>query len=270
MVQSKPIDASQGLRHLRAMSAPVILLHQPQLGENIGSAARVMLNFGLTRLRLIAPRDGWPNPAAVPLSAGALDAGVCVEVFERAEDAVADLQLVLAATARPRGMEKPVLDAAASVAEIKARDLPCGILFGAENNGLPSEVVGLADIITTYPVNPQFASLNLAQAVGVFCASWGAAEGSVGRWAGEKSGVEPPAPRSDLIGLFEHLEAELDEAGYFHPPQKTPLMKINIRNPFLRGGWTLQEVRTFRGIIKALAHGRGRSRGVPKQPGENR
>ena len=239
---------------------PVILLHRPQLGENIGSAARVMLNFGLTELRLIAPRDGWPNTAAEPLSAGAFDAGVRVEVFETVESAIADLGTVLAATARPRGMEKPVVDAAAGADLIKQRGLKAGVLFGAENHGLPSEVVGLADTILTYPVNPEFASLNLAQAVGVFCASWGASQGAVGRWGGEKKGVEPPAPKEDLIRMFEHLEEELERAGYFFPPDKTPLMKTNIRNAFIRGNWTTQEVRTFRGAIKALALGRGKAR----------
>ena len=242
------------------MDKPVILLHTPQLGENIGSAARAMLNFGLTEMRLIAPRDGWPNAAADTLSAGAFEAGVRVEVFDTIEPAIADLGTVLAATARPRGMEKPVIDANGAVTLIEERGLPTGIMFGAENNGLPSEVVALADAIMTYPVNPTFASLNLAQAVGVFAASWGAVAQGIGRWGGEKAGVDAPAPRQDLIGMFEHLEAELARAGYFYPPEKTELMKINIRNAFIRGDWTLQEVRTFRGIVKALALGRGKAR----------
>lgn len=242
---------------------PIIILHRPQLGENIGSAARVMLNFGLTELRLVAPRDGWPNPAADTLSAGAFESGVQVEVFETIEAAIADLGTVLATTARPRGMEKPVVDATGGVDMVRARGLKAGILFGAENHGLPSDVVGLADAILTYPVNPEFASLNLAQAVGVFCASWGAGAGAVGRWQGEKAGVEPPAPKADLIRMFEHLEDELERAGYFYPPDKTPLMKTNIRNAFIRGDWTTQEVRTFRGAIKALALGRGKAR-VPR------
>ena len=242
------------------MTAPVILLHRPQLGENIGSAARVMLNFGLSELRLIAPRDGWPNPAADPLSAGAFEAGVAVEVFDTMEAAIADLGTVLATTARPRGMEKQVVDASGGVDLVRSRGLKAGIVFGAENHGLPSDVVGLADAILTYPVNPDFASLNLAQAVGVFCASWGAQAGAVGRWQGEKRGVDTPAPKADLIRMFEHLESELERAGYFFPPDKTPLMKTNIRNAFLRGDWTAQEVRTFRGAIKALALGRGAAR----------
>ena len=239
---------------------PIIILHRPQLGENIGSAARVMLNFGLSQLRLVDPRDGWPNPASDPLSAGAFEAGVEVEVFETIEAAIADLGTLLATTARPRGMEKAVVDAAAGVDLIESRGLKTGIVFGAENHGLPSDVVGHADAILTYPVNPGFASLNLAQAVGVFCASWGAGQGAVGRWEGEKAGVEPPASKEDLIRMFEHLEEELERAGYFYPPDKTPLMKTNIRNAFIRGDWTEQEVRTFRGAIKALALGRGKAR----------
>ena len=241
-------------------TAPIIILHHPQLGENIGSAARVMLNFGLTEMRLVAPRDGWPNPAADPLSAGAFEAGVTVAVYDTIEAVIADLGTVLATTARPRGMEKTVVDAPGGVDLVKARGQKAGIVFGAENHGLPSDVVALADAILTYPVNPAFASLNLAQAVGVFCASWGASVGAVGRWAGEIAGIEPPAPRADLIRMFEHLEEELDRAGYFYPPDKTPLMKTNIRNAFIRGDWTMQEVRTFRGAIKALALGRGKAR----------
>ncbi|MEO1661416.1 MAG: TrmH family RNA methyltransferase [Pseudomonadota bacterium] len=240
--------------------APIIILHRPQLGENIGSAARVMLNFGLTELRLVAPRDGWPNPASDPLSAGAFEAGVSVSVFDTVEAAIADLGTLLATTARPRGMEKDVVDAAGSTALIKSRDQKTGILFGAENHGLPSDVVGLADAILTYPVNPGFASLNLAQAVGVFCAAWGASEEAIGRWEGEKASVDAPAPKDDLIRMFEHLEEELERAGYFFPADKTPLMKTNIRNAFIRGNWTTQEVRTFRGAIKALALGRGKAR----------
>ena len=161
-----------------SQTTPIIILHHPQLGENIGSAARVMLNFGLTDLHLVAPRDGWPNSAADPLSAGAFEAGISVTVFETVEAAIADLGLLLATTARPRGMEKAVVDAAGGADMIRTRGLKTGILFGAENHGLPSDVVGLADAILTYPVNPAFASLNLAQAVGVFCASWGAVAGA--------------------------------------------------------------------------------------------
>jgi len=242
------------------MTLPTIILHQPQLGENIGSAARVMLNFGLTQLRLIDPRDGWPNPRSSALSAGAFEAGVEVAVFETVEAAIADLELLIAATARPRGLQKPVLDADASVSHIQQNDLNTGVIFGAENNGMPSEVVALADVIMTYPVSPKFASLNLAQAVGVFCSNWGAVQGRQGRFEGTDEGVDTPAPRKDLLRMFEHFEEELGLAGYFYPPEKNDVMKNNLRTAFLRGNWTMQEVRTFRGAIKALALGRGKAR----------
>ena len=241
------------------MSLPAILLHTPQLGENIGAAARAMLNFGLTDLRLITPRDGWPNPAAEPMSAGAFEAGVKVQVFDSLEAASAGLTRLYATTARPRGMEKPVLGPQAAADE--ARDLPgrAGILFGGEHSGLPNEAVAVADAIITYPVNPAFASLNLAQAVLVFAQAWGAAAELQGR-AGVQGGVGELADRADLIRMLEHFEVELERAGYFFPPEKTPLMKDNLRSALIRANWTEQEVRTFRGAIKALAVGRGKAR----------
>lgn len=239
--------------------SPIILLHQPQLGENIGAAARVMLNFGLTELRVIAPRDGWPNPAAEPMSAGAFDAGVSVSAFETLEAATADLSYVVAATARPRGMSKPVYSAAEAVLQITDQQA-CGVLFGGEKSGLPNEAVSMADAILTYPVNPVFGSLNLAQAVGVFCHSWGAHEGGKGRFDAAGDGEEPPASREDLVRMMEHFEDELERAGFFFPPEKTGVMKINLRNAFVRAGWSEQEVRTFRGAVKALAIGRGKAR----------
>lgn len=241
------------------MNPPAILLHTPQLGENIGAAARAMLNFGLTDLRLITPRDGWPNPAAEPMSAGAFEAGVEVQVFDSLEAASEGLTRLYATTARPRGMEKPVMGPRAAADE--ARDLPgrAGILFGGEHSGLPNEAVAVADVIVTYPVNPAFASLNLAQAVLVFAQGWGAAAELEGR-AGVQGGVAQPADRADLIRMLEHFEEELERAGYFFPPEKTPLMKDNLRSALIRANWTEQEVRTFRGAIKALAEGRGKAR----------
>ncbi|MEM9740164.1 MAG: TrmH family RNA methyltransferase [Pseudomonadota bacterium] len=238
---------------------PSILLHTPQLGENIGAAARAMLNFGLTDLRLIAPRDGWPNPAADTLSAGAFEAGVEVTVFETFEAATVGLTRLYATTARPRGMEKPVLAPSEIGADIAAARGRSGVLFGGEKSGLPNGVVAVADVILTYPVNPDFASLNLAQAVLVFAQAWGEAASLTGRFTGAE-GVDTPADKSDLIRMFEHFEVELDRAGYFHPPEKTPLIKGNLRAALTRADWTTQEVRTFRGAIKALAEGRGAAR----------
>ena len=242
------------------MTAPAIILHTPQLGENIGAAARVMLNFGLTDLRLVTPRDGWPNPAADTMSAGAFTSGVEARVFDTLEAAMAGLTFAIATTARPRGMEKPVLDATGAVTALRAHPGQCGVLFGGEKSGLPNEAVALCDAILTYPVNPAFASLNLAQAVGVFCHQWGTAAELGGRFEGKGEGVGDLAPREDLIGLFEHLETELGRAGYFYPPEKNDVIVNNLRNALIRAQWTTQEVRTFRGAIKALTLGRGKAR----------
>ncbi|WP_300390458.1 TrmH family RNA methyltransferase [Henriciella sp.] len=241
---------------------PVIILAEPQLGENIGAAARAMLNFGLTELRIAAPRDGWPNPAAQPLAAGAFEAGVKVTAFDSVEAACADLGYLVAATARPRGMEKPVTNAAGAVGWLHEAMAAkrVGVVFGNEAQGLSNDHVALCDAIVTYPVNKAFASLNLSQAVIVFAHAWGEAAGQEGRFEGTEAGVGEPASRDELIGMFEHFEAELERAGYFYPPDKTPLMTRNLRNAFIRGQWTSQEVRTFRGAVKALAIGRGKAR----------
>jgi len=239
--------------------SPSIILVAPQLGENIGSAARVMGNFGLGDLRLVSPRDSWPNPAADTMSAGAIPEGVVdVTVFETLDGAIADLNYLLATTARPRGMEKPVFDTSGGITELKRQTGKTGVLFGAEKFGLPNEGVVLADAILTYPVNPGFASLNLGMAVGVFAHAWAADTGVPEAF----TGVDKPAPREDLTAMFEHLEDELERAGYFFPPEKKGVMTQNIRNAFTRGRWTTQEVRTFRGVLKALTLGRGKARVV--------
>lgn len=241
-------------------NAPAVILVNPQLGENIGMACRAMLNFGLTDLRLVAPRDGWPNPAAISTAAGAKEVLENARVYETTADAVADLDFLLAATARRRELEIPVIGTGRVGAELHARaraGRQSGILFGPEKAGLTNDDVVLCDNILTYPINPAFHSLNLAQAVVVFGYIWMSSESA-----------EPPATfdgqdsqqasREDLVRMYEHLEEELDTAGYFYPPEKKPLMSINIRAPFTRAKMTDQEVRTFRGVIKALAKGRGR------------
>ncbi len=244
-----------------AMRPPAILLHTPQLGENIGAAARAMLNFGLTDLRLITPRDGWPNPAAEPMSAGAFAAGVTVSVHDSLESAAAGLTRLYATTARPRGMEKPVTGPRAAAEAVAAASGQAGILFGGEHSGLPNAAVAVSDVIVTYPVNPGFASLNLAQAVLVFAHAWGEAAALPGRQGGSE-GDGAPADRADVLRMLDHFEAELERAGFFFPPEKTPLMKDNLRAALIRANWTEQETRTFRGAIKALALGRGRARVV--------
>lgn len=245
------------------MTAPVFIppcfvLVAPQMGENIGAAARVMANFGLTRLRLVAPRDGWPNPAAETMSAGALPDVVGVTVFDTVEAATADCARVIATTARPRGMEKPVMALPEATRRMREPGLTA-VLFGAERTGLPNEAVTLADAILSFPVNTAFASLNLAQAVALVAHGWAEASGA-GAPEAFGAGVDVPAAREDLLGMMQHFEEELDRAGFFHPEVKRPVMIQNLRNGFTRAAWTEQEVRTFRGAIKALAFGRGKAR----------
>lgn len=241
---------------------PAVILVRPQLGENIGAACRCMLNFGLTDLRLVAPRDGWPNPAAEPMAAGAIDVLNNATVYPTTDAAVADLQFVLAATARRRELEIPVLgtnDTGPKLRGLSEAGLPTGILFGPEKAGLTNADVVLADAILTYPVNPAFQSLNLAQAVNIFAYIWANSVLDNIPDVFEPE-ISDAAPREDLTGLFEHLEDELERAGFFFPETKRALMSQNIRAPLTRGKMTVQEVRTFRGIVKALAEGRGKAR----------
>jgi tRNA/rRNA methyltransferase len=243
--------------------APCFILVAPQMGENIGAAARVMANFGLTDLRLVAPRDGWPNPAAETMSAGALPGVVSVSVHDTVEAAIADCGLVLATTARPRGMEKPVFGAAEAIVRIRATPVRSAVLFGAERSGLPNEAVALADAILSFPVAPSFGSLNLAQAVALVAHAHAEA-GADGLPEGFEASLDQPATREELIGMMEHFEGELDRAGFFFPQEKRAPIVQNLRNAFTRAGWTAQEVSTFRGAIKALALGRGKAR-VPRK-----
>lgn len=240
------------------MSAPAIILVEPQLGENAGAAARAMANFGLKELRLVAPRFAWPNPRAAALAAGAFEgpAGVRVAVFDELGGALRDLTFVLAATARPRETKKPVqapreATAACRVALVGG---PVGVMFGAEQAGLTNESVALADAIVTYPVDPEFSSLNLAQAVALFAYEWGAGAGHE-LPQGFTAPDLVPAPREELAGLIAQLEDELDAAGFFWPPIKAEPMKINLRSTLVRARLTSQEVATLRGAIKAIANG---------------
>ena len=241
---------------------PAVILVRPQLGENIGGSVRAMLNFGLSELRLVAPRDGWPNPSADAMAAGAIGVLENAKVFETTAEAVADLNYVMAATARRRELEVPVMgtvDAGTQFRTLQKAGRKTGILFGPEKAGLTNDDVVLADAILTYPINPAFQSLNLAQAVGVFSYIWASSEGSEvpPMFADIK---QVPAKRDDLVRMMEHLEMELGKSGFFYPEQKSSLMKRNIRAPFVRANMTEQEVRTMRGMIKALVKGRGAAR----------
>jgi tRNA/rRNA methyltransferase len=247
-------DSTQQRLTQGARASPVIILVKPQLGENIGTAARAMANFGLDQLRIVAPRDGWPSERAQVAASGADWVIERVTVHDTTEDAIADLGFVMATTARPRGMLKPVLGPEEAGAELKGRigqGQGCGILFGGERAGLDNDDVALADTVLTYPVNPAFASLNLAQAVLVIAYEWQRATGQGGSRQ-DWDGLEPPAERSELLALFEHLEIELDRGGFLKPPEKRPGMVRNLRNMLHRAQLSSQEVRTLRGVIVGL------------------
>lgn len=227
---------------------PVIILARPQLGENIGKTARAMLNFGLTELRLVAPRDGWPNPAAGPAASGADIVLDRAQVYETVKDAIADLSKLYATTVRPRGMAKPVLTPQAAVGETLGLGAPWGILFGAERSGLDNDEAALADSILTIPVNPAFSSLNLAQAV-ILCAY---------EWHRAGDGTPPrldarlPADKAAYQGLYDQLEHDLDARGFFRTEERKPAQIRAIRTLLQNAAFTDQEIQTLRGIMKTL------------------
>jgi len=213
-----------------------------------------MLNFGLTDLRLVRPRDGWPNAFAEKSASGAFDQIRSVRLFERTEDAIADLDKVYATTARRRDMVKPTVTPETAVAEtrgLEATGARVGILFGGERSGLNNDDVTLAHAILTVPVNPSFASINLAQAVLLmgyeYFRQTENAEPVI-----DATEDEELAPVGEIIGFYEQLERELDTHDFLYPPEKRPAMVRNIRNLFQRANLTLQEVRTLRGIVSAL------------------
>lgn len=250
-----------GVRDTGDGTGPEIILVHPQIGENIGTTARAMLNCGLRNLRLVRPREAWPNEKAVASSSGATDVLEGAKLFDTTADAVADLSRVYATTARPRDMVKPVLSPRAAGHEIldyQKSGGSVGILFGAERSGLDNDDVALADAIIEVPMNPDFSSLNLAQAVLICAYEWrlaGAAEDGGAPRRGRPHAEA--ATKAELLGFFEHLEAELDRAGFLYPPEKRPRMVRNIRNLFARADLTEQEVKTLRGIVASLVKGRG-------------
>ena len=241
------------------MSTPAVILDRPQLAENIGAVARVMANFGLSDLRLVAPRDGWPQERAWASASGAnwpLDEA---RMFATVAEAAADLHLVHATTARPRETQMPVLtprEGATAVAAAVAEGLKTGLLFGAERAGLETADIANCQAIVTIPIDPRFHSLNLAQAVAINAYEWRLTV-EAGVPAKFRDGP-PPAENSELVGLYEHLEGELDTSGFFFPPENRPSMVRNLRVALGRANLTQQEVRTFRGVITALVKGRGR------------
>lgn len=237
------------------LGGPAVVLIDPQLGENIGTVARAMLNCGLTDLRLVRPRDGWPNAKARATSSGADVVIDGARLYDRTEDAVADLHRVYATTARPRDMIKTVLTPRAAAAEMRAfadRDVQSGLLFGPERSGLNNDDIALATAIITAPLNPAFASLNLAQAVLLVAHEW-FQSGDPTPSRVLEAGGSPQAAADELHNFFAHLEQELEAAEFFVPPEKTPGMVRNIRNMFHRADLTSSEVRTLHGIVTALS-----------------
>jgi tRNA/rRNA methyltransferase len=259
-----PGAGTDSTKEWSAPAGPVIVLVEPQLPENIGAAARAMANFGLSRLRLVAPRQSWPNSKARVMAAGAdriLDAA---ELHESLPAAIADCTLVLAATARAHDQAKPVVGAAAAAA-LMAAHVAAGetvaVAFGRERNGLENDEIALADRILTLPVNPAFASLNLAQAVVVVAYEWFKLA-SGGRLPFAMPQKSAPAPKQQLMAFFASLERELEKVEFFRPPDKRETMQINLRNIFTRMQPTRQDIQTLHGVIMAIAEGRkGPARG---------
>jgi tRNA/rRNA methyltransferase len=235
-------------------SSLAIILCEPQLGENIGAVARAMLNCGLTDLRLVAPRDGWPSEPARAASAGADVVIDGARVFDTTEAAIADLNHVYATTARTRDMVKPILSPDRATDRMVAETAQggrCGVLFGRERSGLTNDQVALADAAVTFPLNPGFTSLNLAQAV--LLVGW--------EWRKRTSEPMPdevtplistPATHGDMVHLFHHLETELEIGGFFHPPERRAHTIRNVRNLLTRAGLTEQDVKTLHGVIASL------------------
>jgi len=247
-----------------AAPGPIVILVEPQLGDNIGTTARAMANFGLSRLRLIKPRDGWPNPRAYVAASGAdriLDEAV---LYDTVEAAIADCTYVLATTARAHDQAKPVFgpeEAAHVMAPRIAAGEAVGVVFGRERYGLENTEVALTDAIVTYPVNPAFASLNLAQAVLVIAYEWFklVTGGALPFAMPQKS---DPATKEQLLAFFENVERELDRVEFFRPAEKHETMMINLRNIFHRMQPTRQDIQTLSGVILSIAEGRkGPARG---------
>jgi tRNA/rRNA methyltransferase len=231
------------------MPLPIIVLVRPQLGQNIGKAARAMLNFGLTEMRLVAPRDGWPNPDAGPAASGADEVLEGAQVFETVQEAIADCATVFASTVRRRDLVMPVIGPEEMAERIAGTSGRTAILFGPERSGLETDEVALANAIVTVPINPEFASLNLAQAVILIAYEWSKKAALAQPTAKE---LEPAAVHAELEGLIGQLDAELVAKGYFHPPSRTQATRNTIRTIFTKTGWSSREVKAVRGIIRAL------------------
>ncbi|MCC6925868.1 TrmJ/YjtD family RNA methyltransferase [Novosphingobium sp.] len=255
---SSPPQDERGLmedtkqRLIGSRRKPVIVLVRPQLGENIGKAARAMLNFGLTELRLVTPRDGWPNPSAGPAAAGADVVLEHAQVFETLADAVADCAHVYATTVRKRGVSKPVLTPEQAAQAVHREVGRSAYVFGPERSGLETEDVALARAIVTVPINPEFGSLNLAQAVILLAYEW-SKHAALAQPTVEE--LLPPAPQEELEGMIAQLETMLEPTGYYRPQARAAATRLTLRNMLTKPGWNHLEVRTMRGVLSALRKG---------------
>jgi tRNA/rRNA methyltransferase len=240
---------------------PAVILVRPQLAVNIGMCARAMANFGLDDLRLVNPKSGWPRTdeyrdVAYAAAAGAAHLLDAARVYDSLEAAIGDLQFVYAATARERGQMKEVMTPAVGMAATASAGQKRGVLFGPERTGLDNAEVALADAILTFPVNPAYASLNLAQAVLLVGYEWfRSAHGDTPRVSDVPRAVSPPADREQVIAFFDFLERKLDDNGFFRPETKKPIMQRNLRNIFHRIGMTEQDVSTLWGVVVRLVEG---------------
>jgi tRNA/rRNA methyltransferase len=235
--------------------SPAIVLVRPQLGENIGKAARAMLNFGLTDMRLVAPRDGWPNPSAGPAASGADAVLADARVFASVAEAVADCAHVYATTVRKRGVTKPVVTPEAAARSVHGDPGRSAFLFGPERSGLETDDVALARTIVTVPINPEFGSLNLAQAVILIAYEWSK---HVALAQPPEVELPPPAPQEELEGMIGQLETMLEGSGYYFPPDRAATTRRTLRTLLTKPGWSSPEVRTVRGVLSALAGKRPR------------
>jgi len=258
-----PGAGTDSTKEWTAVAGPIVILVEPQLPENIGAAARAMANFGLSRLRLVKPRQAFPNARARVMAAGADRILEDAELYDSLAAAIADCSFVVAATARAHDQAKPVVGAAE--AALMTPHIAAGenvaVAFGRERNGLENDEIALADCIVTLPVNPAFASLNLAQAVVIVAYEWFKL-GSGGALPFDMPKKSPPAPKEQLLAFFAALERELEKVEFFRPPDKRETMQINLRNIFNRMAPTRQDIQTLHGVIMAIAEGRkGPARG---------
>lgn len=241
---------------------PVMVLVTPQMGENIGAAARGMLNFGLEHMRLVAPRDGWPNPAATATASGAAKVLDKLGVYDSTAEAIGDMDYVFATTARSRDLTKPVVtpeEAMAQARAMTAKGKRVAVLFGPERAGLENADIAQANAIVSVPVNPGFASLNLAQCVLLTGYEWR-------RQSGETLPVEPETPvasQLEVQKLYDHFEDRLDTAGFFFPENKAPAMKLNLRNMLSRMPLTPQDVQIFHGMLRQFVRWKTRDDELP-------